>query len=69
MGEVGEMLVHWVENDLVSTGTNTIGGVPMTQRYTMKLGRKGELKSVVGTTLFGAMEPFVSFKATYRKQH
>lgn len=68
MGEVGEMEMRWVENGIVSTAANTMNGQPALQRFTMKLGRKGGIQSVQGTTVIGTMEPFTSFKATYKKQ-
>jgi hypothetical protein len=67
MGQLGEMECRWVGDDLVSTGMSTMGGVPTTQRFVMSLGRKGELKSGVGHTCFGGMEPFVSFRASYQR--
>jgi hypothetical protein len=68
MGEVGQMHVRWVGDQIVSTSSGTQFGQPMTQRFVITLGRKGQLKGGVGHTLIGTMEPFVSFKANYRKR-
>lgn len=37
-------------------------------RFVITLGRKGQLKGGVGHTLIGTMEPFVSFKANYKRR-
>lgn len=68
MGEVTQMDVRWVGDQLVSTSSGTMGGMPMTQRYVITFGRKGELKGGVGHTVVGAMEPFLSFTAHYKKR-
>jgi len=68
MGQLGQMLARWVDDQLVTTGSRTIGGVPTTQRYILKFGRKGQLRSGVGHTVMGLMDPFVSFKSTYKRR-
>jgi len=68
MGVAGQMDARWVEGKLVSTSNGTMGGVPTTQRFVLTFGRKGQLKGAVVYTVTGVMDPFVSFKATYKKR-
>jgi hypothetical protein len=65
MGQIGQMDVRWVEDKLVRTSSALQMGQPTTQRFVLSLDRKGQLKSGVGHTCMGAMDPFVSFRASY----
>lgn len=65
MGQIGQMDVRWVEDKLVSTSSALQMGMPTTQRFVLTLDRKGNLKSGVGHTCMGTVDPFVSFKANY----
>ena len=68
MGQLGEMESRWVGDLLVSTGLATMGGAPMTQRFVMTFGEAGDLTTGVGHTCYGASDPFVSFRASYKKK-
>ncbi|MGK0519579.1 MAG: hypothetical protein ACJAUC_002280 [Planctomycetota bacterium] len=69
MGQVGQMDVRWVADKLVSISSALQMGQPTTQRFVLNLDAKGQLKSGVGHTCMGAMDPFVSFRASYVKKH
>ncbi|MCK5942304.1 MAG: DUF1579 family protein [Planctomycetes bacterium] len=68
MGQVGEMQARWHEGKLISTMAGVQMGMPMTQRYIMEVDDAGVATRAIGHSVFGAMEPFLSFKATYTKK-
>jgi hypothetical protein len=63
------MDVRWVADKLVSISSALQMGQPTTQRFVLNLDAKGQLKSGVGHTCMGAMDPFVSFRASDVKKH
>jgi len=68
MGQVGEMQCRWHEGNLISTMDGVQMGMPTMQRYIIYVDENGHAKSCRGHVTFGSMDPFLSFKATYKKK-
>ncbi|HEB52632.1 MAG TPA: DUF1579 domain-containing protein [bacterium] len=68
MGEIGEMEARWVGEQLVSTTATVQMGMPLAQRFVMTCAADGHWRTGIGHSLMGAIDPFVSFKATYEKK-
>lgn len=68
MGMVGEMKCRWFDGKLVSTMAGTQMGTPTTQRYVIYVDDAGRAQRCTGHVTFGAMDPFLSFRASYRRK-
>lgn len=68
MGQVGEMETRWAAGQLISMSAGLQMGQPTTQRFVVTLDKDGALAGGVGHTCMGAIDPFVSFRATYKKK-
>lgn len=68
MGMVGEMDCRWFDGKLVSTMAGTQMGAPTTQRYVITVDAEGRAERCTGHVTFGAMDPFLSFRASYRRK-
>ncbi len=68
MGEIGEMESYWVGNQLISVQTGVMAGQPQAQRFVLEFDERGVALRGRGHTMYGALDPFESFVATYTKK-
>jgi len=68
MGQVGQMQCRWFDGKLISTMAGTQMGTPTTQRYIIYVDDSGHAQRCTGHVTFGAGDPFLSFRAAYKRK-
>lgn len=68
MGQVGQMQCRWFDGKLISTMDGTQMGQPTTQRYVIYVDEEGRAQRCTGHVTFGATDPFLSFRASYKRK-
>lgn len=68
-GAIGKLDLRFAGTALVSTSAATMGGQPAATRWVIEFAEDGTCTQGVGHTMVGAMPPFESFRATYRRKN